>query len=95
MHAAEDDVVGRWVVGNRAGELERVAGVVGEANDFVALVVMAEDDEAFTKRRPRGGNAQRHLLVGQPEIRLWERLPLVDGFFSTSFNTGKNVRSPE
>ena len=78
VHAAEDDVVGVRVLRDRVGELERVAGVVGELDHFVALVVMAEDDEAIAERRARRRNAQRHLVVGQPEIRLGQRLPLVD-----------------
>ena len=66
------------MLGDRVGELERVAGVVGELDHFVALVVMAEDDEAVAERRARRRDAQRHLLVRQTEIRLRQRLALAD-----------------
>ena len=77
MHAAEDDVVGRRVLGDLARQLERVAGVVGEPDHLVALVVVAEDDEAVAERGARGGDAQLHLLVRQTEIGVGQRLPLV------------------
>ena len=44
VHAAEDDVRGVRSRRRVAGELERVAGDVGERDDLVALVVMAEDE---------------------------------------------------
>ena len=50
VHAAEDDVLGARVLGDLARELERVAGVVGEADHLVALVVVAEDDESIAER---------------------------------------------
>ena len=78
VHAAEHDVVGVRMLRDRVGELERVAGVIGELDHFVALVVVAEDDEPIAERRARRCDAQRHLLVGQTEIRLRERLPLAD-----------------
>ena len=43
VHAAEDDVLCIGVGGN-AGELVAVAGEVGEADHFVSLVVMAEQN---------------------------------------------------
>ena len=61
-----------------ARELERVAGVVGELDHLVALVVMAEDDEPVAERRFRRGDARVHLLVRQAEIALGQRLPLGD-----------------
>ena len=79
VDAAKHDVVGTGMLRDRAGELERIAGVIGEANHFIALVVVAEDHEAVAERGAGGGNAQRHLLVGQPEVGLRQRLALVDG----------------
>jgi hypothetical protein len=43
VHAAEDDVL-RVGLGGDLGELVAVAGEVGEADHFVALVVVAEQD---------------------------------------------------
>ena len=52
MHAAEDDVVGVGMPADLAGELERVAGVVGELDHLVALIVVSQDDEALNQARP-------------------------------------------
>ena len=52
VDAAEDDELGVRVLADLPRELERVAGVVGELDHLVALVVMAEDDEAAAERRP-------------------------------------------
>ena len=65
VHAAEHDVVGVGPGGDLARQAERVAGVVGELDDLVALIVMAEDDEAVAERRACGRNAGIHLGVGQ------------------------------
>ena len=78
MHAAEHDVVGVGPAGDLAREPERVAGVVGELDHFVALIVVAEDDEPVAERRARRGDARVHLRVGQAEILLGQRLPLGD-----------------
>ena len=59
-------------------ELQRVADVVGELDDLVALVVVAEDDEAVAERRLGGGDAGVQLLIGQAEIRVRQRLALVE-----------------
>ena len=74
VDAAEDDEVrvtaGRGVL----RELQRVAGVVGEPDHLVALVVMPEDHEPIAECRFGGGDAQLHLLVRQPQIALGQRL---------------------
>ncbi len=57
-------------------ELVRIAGVVGELDDLVALIVMAEDDEPAAERGSGGGDARVHLLVGQTEVALGQRLAL-------------------
>ena len=46
-------------------ELQRVADEVGELDDFVALVVMAEDDERVAERRLGGRDAHVHFVVRQ------------------------------
>ena len=81
VHAAEDDELGVGMLADLVGELERVAGVVGELDHLVALVVMAEDDEPAAERRPGRGDARVHLLVGQTEVALGQRLALADVLF--------------
>ena len=68
MHAAEDDELGVGMGGHLTGQLERIAGVVGELDDFVALVVMAEDDGAAAEARFRRGQALVHFGVRKAEI---------------------------
>ena len=48
--------------GRVAGELERVPGDVGEPDDLVALVVVAEDEGPVAERRP--GRAARRTSEG-------------------------------
>ncbi len=50
VHAAEDDELGLRAGGGVAGELERVAGDVRELDHLVALVVVAEDEDALAQR---------------------------------------------
>ena len=78
VHAAEDDELGVGMLADLARELVGIAGVVGELDHFVALIVMAEDDEPAAERRLRGGDAAVHLLVGQAEVALGQRLALGD-----------------
>ena len=78
VHAAEDDVFSG--VPRRGGlrQLQRVADVVGELDDFVALVVVAEDDEAFAERLLGCSDPRVHLVVGQTEVAVGQRLALAD-----------------
>jgi hypothetical protein len=78
VHAAEDDVLGGGLRGGQARQLQRVAGEVGELDDLVALVVVAEDDDALAERPLRGGDPLVHLVVGQAEVALGQRLALAD-----------------
>ena len=55
VHAAEDDELGLGPRGRLAGELERVARDVGELDDLVALVVVAEHE----RRVPSAARAAR------------------------------------
>ena len=59
VHAAEDDELGVGMLADLLRELVRVAGVVGELDHLVALVVMAEDDEPAAERRLRGARCAR------------------------------------
>ena len=63
VHAAEDDELRLGVRGGLLGELERVAGDVGELDDLVALVVVAEDVGARA-RAPRGARRARSTRSG-------------------------------
>ena len=76
VHAAEDDELGFGMLRDFAGELERVAGVIGELDHFVALIVMTKNDDAPPKRRAGRRNAAVHFLVRQPQVPLGQRLPL-------------------
>ena len=49
MDAAEDDGLGLGASPGGVRELEGVADEVGVLNDFVALIEVAEDDQAFTE----------------------------------------------
>ncbi len=81
VNAAEHDELGVRLLADLTGELERIAGVVGELHHLVALIVMAENDETTTERRFRRGDAAIHLLVREAEIVLGQRLPLSDVCF--------------
>ena len=59
VDAAEDDVLGLGPRRRLARQLEGVAGDVGELDDLVALVVVAEDEDPVAERparRPRPGH---------------------------------------
>ncbi len=62
-------------------ELERIAGVIGELDDFVALVMMAQDYDAPAEPCFRGGDASIHLFVREAEISFGQRLALGDVLF--------------
>src|SRR5665647_2472269 len=49
VHAAEDDVCRLRACGRFLGKLEAVARHIGELNDLVALVVVAEDEDLFAE----------------------------------------------
>ena len=78
VHAAEHDVVGFVARGRRAGELQRVADVIGELDHFVALIVMPEDDDAFAERRFCSRDAGIELIVRKAEKAFRQRLALAD-----------------
>ena len=52
MHTTEDDILGIFLGGGVAGKFKGVARKVGEVDDVILLVVMAEDDELFAKFLP-------------------------------------------
>ena len=78
VHTAEDDELGFGVLRHFAREAERIADVIGELDDLVALIVMTKDDETAPEGRLCGCDAAIELVVGQTEIALGERLALRD-----------------
>jgi hypothetical protein len=92
MHAAKDDEVGIWMAADLLRKLEGVAGVIGEPDHLVALIVMTEDDEARTERRPGGRDADVHFLVRQSEIALRKRLAFPDVFLLVGRQNWKQHR---
>ena len=64
VHAAEDDVGGLRAGRRLLGELERVAGHVGELDDLVALVVVAEHEQPVAQGRLGGAGAFDQRRVG-------------------------------
>ena len=78
VHAAEDDELGLGVLAYVASELEGVAGIVGEFDHFVALIVMAENNHSATELRLGRGDAALHLLVREAEVLVGQRLAFRD-----------------
>lgn len=64
VHAAEDDVLGLRAGGRVARELEGVAGDIGELDHLVALVVVAQDEDAIPERLLRGPRTGDEVRVG-------------------------------
>ena len=64
VHAAENNVVGLLLLGGDLREPEAVAGEIGEVDDLVALVVVAEEDDARSEPGLRGGDARGEVGVG-------------------------------
>ena len=64
VDAAEDDELGLGPGRRLAGELERVAGDVGELDDLVALVVVAEHEDPLAQLRLRAPGAFDQGRVG-------------------------------
>jgi hypothetical protein len=67
MHAAKDDVLAGGF-GGFLGEFVRVSAEIGEADYFIALVVVAEDYAFAAQSLAGGGDAVVHGVVGEDEI---------------------------
>ena len=63
VHAAEDDELGLRAGRRLAGQLEGVAGDVGELDDLVALVVVAQDEHPVAERRLGRAGARHQVRV--------------------------------
>ena len=68
VDAAEEDEVDALLVGGVLGELEAVAGEVGVLDDLVALVVVAENDEAAAEGGASGADALVDLFGRKAEV---------------------------
>ena len=64
VHAAEDDPLGIRPGRGLLGQLEGVAGDVGELDDLVALVVVAEHEDPVAERRLGRAGAGDEVGVG-------------------------------
>jgi excinuclease ABC subunit C len=73
VHAAEDDVGGVLLACGVAGERKGVATGIGELHHVVALVVVAEDDEASAERPLGVGDHAMQLLRAGSLVPLGER----------------------
>src|ERR1700736_3522452 len=69
MHAAKDNVIAAGA-GSFLRKLVRVAAKICEADDFVALIVMAENDDLTTQNSPGRADAFVHGVVGKDEVVL-------------------------
>ncbi len=67
MDPAKNDVPG-VSLGRLIGELERVAAKIGELYDFIALVVVAENDHIFVQAGSGRGDALIQRIVGNQQI---------------------------
>ena len=72
VDAAEEDELGVLAGGGFAAELEGVAAEVGELDDVVALVVVAEDDEAVAEEATGAVDAVGELGGGEVEVVVWD-----------------------
>ena len=106
VHAAEDDVGGPVALGRVAGQLEGIPPGVGPADDLVALVVVAEDQQPALQRLlgrgdaglERGGGRQRVVvrqgrLQSEHGVVSWLRLRLLAGGSDLARPTG--MAAPE
>src|SRR3982074_856667 len=69
MHAAKNNVL---AAGARSffRKLVRIAAKIGEADDLIALIVMAENDHVAAQNFPGRADALVHGVVGEYEIVL-------------------------
>src|SRR3989442_12923705 len=74
-------------------EVIKFAGVVGELDDFVALIMMAEDHHSAAELRLSRGDAALHLLAGEAEVPVGQRLAFRDVFVLVLREDGKEHRS--
>ncbi len=70
VDTAEDDELGLWLLGGPLGQVEGVAAEVGELDDVLALVVVAEDDAALAEVLSGGGDAGDDLRGVQAPVLL-------------------------
>ncbi len=67
MHAAEDDVAA-FGLRRHLRKAVGIAAIIGKTHDFIALIVMSEDDALAAQVCSGGRNAGVHRVVGEYEI---------------------------
>jgi len=67
VHAAENKVLGVGLRGD-SGELVAVAREVGEADDFVALIVVSEQNGGRAETLARRRDTLVHSVIGEREV---------------------------
>ena len=70
VHAAENDVLGFLAAGGLLRKLQRIAAIVGELDDLVALVMVAQDHQARAERRLGARDALVEFLLGKLDVGL-------------------------
>ncbi len=73
VHATEDDEVGVGSLLREHREPERVTACVGPTHDFVALVVVAEDEQPIAEDRFRRADALREVVGVGTGVALRQR----------------------
>ena len=74
VHAAENDVLSLLTAGGLLREFERVAAIVCELDDLIALVVVPQDHESRPQRRLGAPNALIKLLLGELDVGFGQRI---------------------
>ncbi len=92
VDATEDDIAALGLRGLE-GEFEGVTSEIGELDDFVALVVMAQDDDVLTQTGLRGGDAVVEGVVRHEKVRI--EVAAHPGFDFRSTESGRLVCADE
>ena len=73
VHATEDDVVGLRLLLSQDREAEGITASIGPFHDFIALVVMAEDEDTVAECGLRCSDSLRELAWSGVCVSLTER----------------------
>src|SRR6266404_382880 len=92
VHAAKDDVAA-LSLRSLEGQPERVTAEIGELDDFVALVVMAQNHDILAQAGLRGSDAVIKRVVRHKKVRI-EVAPYAS-FDFRSADGGRLVRADE
>ena len=75
VHPAEDDEAGLSVGGGPLGEAEGIAPVVPQGHDFLALVMMGEDEEFRAQAYLEGPNRFHQCHLGEKNRPRFPKTP--------------------